>query len=231
MSPRAGLTPRPGDLRGAHVSVAPSFDLPVPSAGSSPPVFGVLSTYLPTPCGLATFSAALSKGLVALGAEARVVRIADGSVSTEGNVVGELVNGSPSSLRNAADLLNECDVAVVQHEYGLYGGPDGDDVVQVLDALEVPSIVVAHTILLHPTPHQRSVLVDVVAAAGQVVVMSQSARDRLCGSFDVDPAKVVTIPHGAATPTPVSPPTGRPTLLTWGLLGPGKGVERVIDAL
>ena len=37
---------------------------------------------------------------------------------------------------------------------------------------------------------ETSVLVDVVAAAGQVVVMSQSARDRLCGSFDVDPAKV-----------------------------------------
>ena len=25
--------------------------------------------------------------------------------------------------------------------------------------------------------------------------------------------------------------SGRPTLLTWGLLGPGKGVERVIDAM
>jgi glycosyltransferase involved in cell wall biosynthesis len=195
------------------------------------PVFGVLSTYPPTACGLATFSAALGKGLDALGASARVVRITDGSVTTERDVVGELVNDSPRSLATAADLLNECDIAVVQHEYGLYGGTDGDEVLQILDALDVPSIVVAHTILSHPTPHQRSVLVDVVAAATQVVVMSESARARLCGSFDVDPDKVMTIPHGAATPAPAAMPPGRPTMLTWGLLGPGKGVERVIDAL
>ena len=57
------------------------------------PSFGILSTYSPTPCGLATFSAALADGLAAAGANVGVVRIADGDVSTEANVVGELING------------------------------------------------------------------------------------------------------------------------------------------
>ncbi len=201
------------------------------SSTRRPPVFGILSTYPPTACGLATFSAALSTAVVALGGAARVVRIADGSVSTLPGVVGELENGSPSSMSAAARLLNEGDVAIIQHEYGIYGGSDGDEVLAVLGHLQVPAIVVAHTVLMHPTSHQRTVLERAAAIASQVVVMSNAARTRLCQVFDVDPQKVVTIPHGAATPGVVAPPAGRPTLLTWGLLGPGKGIERVIDAM
>jgi glycosyltransferase involved in cell wall biosynthesis len=198
----------------------------------APLTVGIVSTYPPTACGLATFSAALGRGLEVVGADPRVIRIADGSDSTKVEVVGELVSGSPSSIAAAAALLNECDVVVVQHEYGVYGGTDGDEVVQLLAQLRVPAIVVAHTILLDPTPHQRSVLLEVIDACDQVVVMSESARARLCATFDVDAAKVTTIPHGAAVPKPGRPaPTARPTLLTWGLLGPGKGIERVIDAL
>ena len=69
--------------------------------------------------------------------------------------------------------------------------------------------------------------------ADHVIVMSDAARARLCSRFDVDPAIVTTIPHGAAIPTGrVShEPGARPTILTCGLIGPGKGIERVIDAM
>ena len=195
--------------------------------------FTILSTFPPTPCGLATFSAALADGLSARGATVDVVRVADGASPAVDRVVGELRTGSPSSAEACSDLLNRGDVAVIQHEYGLYGGADGDEVLGVIAALKVPSIVVAHTILSDPTPHQRSVLVAVAAMADQVVVMSHAARDRLCDGFDVDPTKVTMIPHGAANAAARPPvrPAGPPTLLTWGLLGPGKGIERVIDAM
>ena len=71
-----------------------------------------------------------------------------------------------------------------------------------------------------------------MALADQVVVMSDAASQRLCDGFDIDRHKVITIPHGATLPTKLPlKRSGRPTLLTWGLLGPGKGVERVIDAM
>ena len=41
-----------------------------------------------------------------------------------------------------AELLNQSDVAVIQHEYGIYGGPDGDEVVQIMAGLRVPAIVI-----------------------------------------------------------------------------------------
>ena len=162
-----------------------------------------------------------------------VVRVADGSSAPSPRVIGELVNDAPASVAAASELLNRSDVAIVQHEYGIYGGPDGDDVVDVIGGLEIPSIVVAHTVLKDPTPHQRSVLEAVAALADQIVVMSDAARRRLCLGFDVDERKVTTISHGASVPARLAPSAsqGRPTLLTWGLIGPGKGIERVIDAM
>jgi len=206
---------------------------PVVEQGFSGPLsFGILSTYPPTPCGLATFTAALANGLTANGADVSVVRISDGPPSTSTPVIGELVNGSPASVAACAELLNRSDVAVIQHEYGIYGGVDGDEVVDIIEGLRVPSIVIAHTILKDPTPHQRSVLEAVAALADQVVVMSGAAAQRLCRDFDVDRRKVTTVPHGATIPTNATVMRGgRPTLLTWGLLGPGKGIERVIEAM
>jgi len=206
---------------------------PVVEQGFSGPLsFGILSTYPPTPCGLATFTAALANGLTANGADVSVVRISDGPPSMSTPVIGELVNGSPASVAACAELLNRSDVAVIQHEYGIYGGVDGDEVVDIIEGLRVPSIVIAHTILKDPTSHQRSVLEAVAALADQVVVMSEAAAQRLCRDFDVDRRKVKTVPHGATIPTNTTVMRGgRPTLLTWGLLGPGKGIERVIEAM
>lgn len=199
---------------------------------SAPVSFGILSTYSPTVCGLATFSAALAKGLELAGSDVSVVRVADGQPSASPRVVGELVGNSAPSIAACADLLSQNDVAVIQHEYGIYGGIDGDDVVEVMRQLTVPSILVAHTIPRNPTPHQKSVLEEVARLADRVVVMSDAASERLLRGFDVDRHKVSTIAHGATIPPGAqSKRGGRPTILTWGLLGPGKGVERVIEAM
>lgn len=216
-------------------TVADLVTPPHPGAGRARSV-GILSTFPPTACGIATFSSALARGLQSSGAHVAIVRVADGGrarvAPLVGPVVGELHGGSTGSVAAAAERLSRCDVAVVQHEYGLYGGADGDEVLDVLAALHVPSIVVAHTVLNDPTPHQRSILVAAARLARRLVVMSHAARQRLCARYDVAPEKVTVIPHGAAVPTRApAPPRGRPTLLTWGLIGPGKGITRVIDAM
>ena len=209
--------------------------LPVESRDCRARSVGMLSSYPPTACGLATFTAALASGMAAHDAQVGVVRVVDvgGQTAPSDRVIGELINGSPRSLAASTDQLNRFDVAVVQHEYGLYGGTDGDEVLEILGGLHVPSIVIAHTVLTRPTPHQRSVLNEVVALASGVVVMTEAARVRLCEGFDVDASKVVTIAHGAAIPAGRVVPdrATRPLMLTWGLIGPGKGIERAIEAM
>ena len=212
---------------------------PFPPAASSAVAgrsYGILSTYPPTPCGLATFTAALTRGLEAIGAAVGVVRVGDGTLGVPDRApydATELESNVPASVTQATACLSDCDMAIVQHEYGLYGGSDGDEVLEILSGLTVPSIVVAHTVLLDPTEHQRQVLEAVADEASVVVVMTHAAQERLCDRFDVDPSKVVTIPHGAATPPPRTPVDGSagPMLLTWGLIGQGKGIEWAIDAM
>ncbi len=173
--------------------------------GADAPSIGILSTFPPTECGIATFSAALAAGLVAQGATVDVVRCGDSEDFEDPLVVASTGAGGPRGVRAAVDALNDVDVAIVQHEYGIYGGLDGDDVVGVVRALSVPSIVVAHTVVRHPTPHQRFVLEAICQAADAVVVMTAHAQRRLIDGFDVDAEKTSVIPHGATTPPTTHP--------------------------
>jgi glycosyltransferase involved in cell wall biosynthesis len=200
-----------------------------------PMSYGFLSTYTPTECGLATFTAALAAEL-RTGPPAGhigVVRVVDRLPrSATPEIVHHLVTSSPGGEAEAAAILDGFDAVVVQHEYGIYGGPDGDQVVAVLERLTVPVIVVLHTVLVEPTAHQREVLERVLAAAAAVVTMTPTARRRLLQGYPVDPDRVTLIPHGAAdNRLPSVDRPARPTILTWGLLGPGKGIEWVVDAL
>jgi glycosyltransferase involved in cell wall biosynthesis len=198
--------------------------------------FGFVSTYPPTICGLATFTSSLFAELItASGHDGRVIRVVETPQrGTSAEVVGELVAGDPSSAERAAQLLNEGDIAIVQHEYGVFGGADGDEVLPLLDALTVPSIVVLHTVLSVPTLHQRQVLEAVVAAADAVVTMTATAHRRLAAGYTVDMRKISVIPHGASAvhrTHDISLRLARPTVLTWGLIGPGKGIEWGIEAM
>jgi polysaccharide biosynthesis protein PslF len=197
--------------------------------------YALLSTYPPTQCGLATFAAALVAHLPRPGDQVAVVRVLDEPApSPASEVVQDLVAGSPASAVAAAVALNSFDVVIVQHEYGIYGGADGQDIVPLLEALSVPIIVVLHTVLAQPTARQRAILDRVIAAADVAVTMTLTARSRLLDIYGTPPEKVFVIPHGAANirVTSSSPGVGRrPRVLTWGLLGPGKGIEHAIDAM
>jgi len=195
--------------------------------------FGFLSTYPPTQCGLATFTRALAGAIEKQpGCSFEVVRSLERPEEVQPKrVIAQLVAGDRLSQRRAAEALNRTDVAIVQHEYGIYGGPDGAEVLAVLRQLRVPAIVVLHTVLTRPSDGQRQVLEAVCAEARAVVTMSRAARNRLISRYTINPGRVIVIPHGAvpARGRPTAPVPGR--ILTWGLLGPGKGIEWGVRAL
>ncbi|HUA43222.1 MAG TPA: glycosyltransferase [Streptosporangiaceae bacterium] len=199
--------------------------------------FGFVSTFPPTQCGLATFTAALREALLRSATdEGRVVRLVDAPAARPGEeVVAQLIAGDAASLQHAAAQLNLCDVAIVQHEYGVYGGADGSEILHLLDLVRVPCIVILHTVLSYPTAHQRQVLESVIARASAVVTMTRAAQERLAAGYAADMSKVCIIAHGAPVlQTTMAEPTfrsGQFTVLTWGLLGPGKGVEWGIEAM
>lgn len=202
--------------------------------------FGFLSTYPPTRCGLATFTAALAAALAADGSdEVVVVRVDDlvpAGPPTPGpgvRVVADLHPGDGVGRSRATTLLNSCDLVIVQHEFGIYGGPDGDEVIDVLERILSTRIVVLHTVPVEPTPHQRAVLRRVTELADRVVVMTRAAGTIIVDQYGVPSERIALIPHGvniapSLAATSLSSP---PVILTWGLIGPGKGIEWGIRAI
>lgn len=211
-----------------------------------------VGTFPPTQCGLATFGAALVDAMTAHAPNTTVdvldvldvVEVLDvvdvldpGSDDTprpgrHGSVL-PWRQGDTSSLCAALDFVSHHDVAVVEHEFGMYGGAEGEDVLRLVERTATPVVSVLHTVLARPTPRQREIVERLARASDALVVMTRAAHDRLLSVFAVDPRIVHIIPHGAHPNTgEVDPPHAeRPTILTWGLLGPGKGVEAGIDAM
>ena len=130
-------------------------------------------------------------------------------------------------------------VVSIQHEYGIWGGEDGARVLDFVRALRVPSVTTLHTVLPHPTPGQRAVLSELVARTDATVIMSRSAANLLTSAYGVDRGRLHVIPHGVPELPFVDPVTvkpaldleGREVILSFGLLGPGKGYELALAAL
>ncbi len=200
------------------------------------PSIGFVSTYPPTSCGLATFTAALREGIAGQrGSDdgLDVVSLSEGSlVEARPEVIHQHLNGDEASLQGAVKALNDHDVALIQHEYGIFGGPDGVEVLELVSNLDIPAVVTLHTVLSNPTSRQQKILERIVALTDQTIVMSDTAYRRLNGRYDVDPEKVRVIPHGARASLagPRLESGTRPVVLTWGLIGPGKGLESAIEA-
>jgi glycosyltransferase involved in cell wall biosynthesis len=139
-----------------------------------------------------------------------------------------------------ARTLDRCaSVVSIQHEYGIWGGEDGAYVLDFVDSLRVPAVATLHTVLRDPTAGQRAVLSELVARTEATVVMSRSAGTLLRNVYGVEPERLHIIPHGVPDLPLVDPAAvkadlglaGRDVILSFGLLGPGKGYELALDAL
>ena len=140
-----------------------------------------------------------------------------------------------------AQALDDCgvDVVSIQHEYGIWGGEDGAYVLDFVRALRQPAVATLHTVLRHPSPSQRRILTELVDASAATVVMSQAASNLLTRAYGVEPTRVQIVAHGVPDLPLVAPDSvkprlgldGRLVILSFGLLGPGKGYESAIAAM
>ena len=195
-----------------------------------------VSTYPPTVCGLATYTESLLGAIAGnrgVGSRLGVVDVgADDRNVDAAVVVHRHLAGSARSLDRAAQVLNGYETVSIQHEFGIFAGPDGGEVLDLIEAITVPTAVTFHTVLDAPTRRQRAIVDRLALEADRLVVMSDTGAQRLTQRHGIDPERIDVIPHGANTlfagPSLVA--GDRPLVLTWGLIGPGKGLESAIRA-
>lgn len=204
-----------------------------------------ISTYPPRECGIATYCEDLVAATLGSGgtAEPIVVAMANSAEpKTYHRPVAYLVDDQEESdYHDAAELLNESDADLVsiQHEFGIFGGPEGRGLGRFLDHLTKPIITTLHTVVPDPSPPERAVLRKLAVCSERLVVMNGLAVPLLEREYGISRAKVTLIHHGA----PARWPGGRETakaslglsrrrvLSTFGLVGPGKGLEYALAAL
>jgi glycosyltransferase involved in cell wall biosynthesis len=195
---------------------------------------GIVSTYPPTRCGVGRFSHALCRmwSVLAPNFDLRINRIIAGPevMGADDLVEAFFDPASPTAVRSVSRRLARTDVALVHHEFGIYGPSHGRAVVDLVRDTAVPVVSVLHTVLARPSTEQRRI-VESLSAKGPLVVPTETAHLRLLRSHDLDAESVRVIGHGTAwSPTPLRRARRR-KLISWGLLGPGKGIERALQAL
>lgn len=208
----------------------------------SPLRIAVIGNYPPRKCGIATFSADTQAALEELPeVESFVVAMEDGTGLDYSQPVRRVLpQHDRSAYRETGRWLrSQADLILLQHEYGIFGGDAGDYILDLIEEAGLPVVTVLHTILATPNVEQRRVLEALSERSSQLVSMSKRGRDMLETIYGVAPNKIALVPHGVPDRPYVEPfemraELGweeRPTLLTFGLLSPNKGIETMIDAM
>src|SRR5450432_2659516 len=204
-----------------------------------------IGNYLPRKCGIATFTGDLRNAVQAALPDGfcPVVSVSDRAEGYDypEDVRFEIAEQDADDYVRAAEYLNFCNVDVVslQHEFGIYGGPSGSHLLNLLRRLRMPFVTTLHTILRQPTSEQRRVMHELTSLSSRLVTMSECGRSILKEVYSVPERKIDLIPHGIPDMAFADPNffkdqysvEGRRVLLTFGLLSPNKGIEKVIEAL
>lgn len=217
----------------------------------------IVSTYPPRRCGLGTFSKDLRNSLLATSDdfEVLVAAIDREGLTYSDDVAVVIDQDDPESYRKAARDLKArgVDVVLIQHEYGIFGGESGVDVLELADELNhlhVPYVVTLHTVLSQPNPMQRTVLHRLCAGATKVTVFTDTAKDLAVNTGAAEAERIEVVHHGSPEVLQkavlhilredeirdqvrdlLKKLEGRRVISTFGLIGPGKGLETAIAAM
>ncbi len=211
----------------------------------TPRTIAFLGNYVPRKCGIATFTSDLLGSVAARLRRTRCFAVAvndiRGCYQYPDVVRTEIEERDVGTYLRAADFLNSSNVDIVslQHEFGIFGGPGGSNILALLRKLNAPVVTTFHTVLLKPNADQQRVMEELIVHSARLVVMTERGRTILREVYQAALDKIDLIPHGIPDVTFVTPDLykgqfgvcGKKVLLTFGLLSPNKGIEHVLNAL
>lgn len=212
------------------------------------PIVAFLGTYPPRECGIATFTQDLlnsSRAHFGNSVTCKVAAFNHSPLDTYAypKEVGWEINQNNkkeySALAHEFNQNERISGVIVNHEYGIFGGTEGEYILAFLEACQKPVVVTLHTVLPHPSEKMKEVTNRIIRAAKIVVVLTDSSRHILESVYPDAVGKAYVIPHGIHATEFASPEMAKKKLKlphstilsTFGLLSRGKGIEYVLRAL
>ncbi len=221
-----------------------AFPIPIPSSSLVRHI-ALIGNHLPRRCGIATYTTDVAQALARRYPDVVVdiwaMNDAGNDYAYPDHIAGTIDQDDPASYLAAARAITAsgADMVWIQHEFGIFGGSAGDNILALIDRMTVPVAVAMHTVLAEPNRDQLRVTLALVDRCETIIVMAEAARAILIDTFRADPDQVIVIPHGIPD-RPFAPTlqmkaklgfAGRDVILTFGLLSPGKGIETMIAAM
>ena len=210
---------------------------------NKPTNIAFLSTYPPRECGIATFTQDLVTQMSYFQStrQSRVIAVSNEELRYDGKVMMELDQNDRESYVQTAHKLNNSDVGllVIEHEFGIYGGECGEFLLDLVDNLEIPFVTTLHTVLPEPNRIQRYIIKTLGKKGEKMITMAGNTVEILKNVYAVAPSKIEVINHGVPFMR-IKPRErlkadrgleNRSIISTFGLLGPGKGLEYGIEAI
>ena len=204
-----------------------------------------MGSYPPRECGIATFTRDTVDSFdQRFDTKSEIVAIDEPGGEMRGyppEVTARLVEEDRSSYADVAAIVNAhpCELVNVQHEYGLFGGQDGEWFIDALEEITKPTVVTLHTVLPEPNDHHRAVAQKICELSTAIVVLSQTGKNILSERYGVDQEKIHDIHHGVPDVPFRSTDAAksafgigqRMVISTFGLISRGKGLEIAIEAM
>ncbi len=207
-----------------------------------------VNTYPPRECGIATFSADLIRNLEELFSDKvdnKIVAMNTGlppQYKYDDKVIMEINQNDKTAYIETARKINvmpEVKLVSVQHEYGIFGDNYGENIILFLKELQKPASVTFHTVLPTPSEGMKSVTMEIISLADRIIVMTDLAKQFLINTYQTSADKIRVIPHGIHPQIYTDSKAAKKKLglenktiiMTFGLLGRGKGIEYGIEAM
>lgn len=217
-----------------------------------------LSSYIPRECGIATYTDNLMRAVkkAVPSANFSVVAMDEGTGTKYPPIVKYKINqNNIKDYIEAAEYINksDCDIVSIQHEFGIFGGFNGSNILHFLKKLEKPVVITFHTVsIVQKNPYNivakkyksRGELVEKISRYVEgITVMTETAKKYLSTNFAIPSKKIYVLPHGAHVFSKKETERFRNEkgrisinkddfiITSFGLIFPKKGLEYVIKAI
>lgn len=203
----------------------------------------MVSSYVPRKCGIATYTKDLVEQLQKKRNTIEIVAMNDPITKlTYQSPVSYIINQhEKKDYESVAWELNkkEIDFVHIQHEFGLFGGADGEYILDFARLLKKPLVATFHTVLLEPSPNQKRIIQELARLSRVCVVMEAIAQDRLESIYAISPHDIHVIYHGVPTLDGMTQSEAKKKvgyedkflLLSSNLISRNKGLEYAISAI
>lgn len=201
-----------------------------------------VSSFVPRKCGIATYTRDLARGLKLQGNKIAVIAMDNPNIQVSylSPVTQIIRQNEIEDYKKAAENINNspADIVHIEHEFGLFGGDDGEYILNFAREIKKPLIVTFHTVLLSPSEHQKYIVQELARLSRKVTIMENIAKDRLENIYGLNPQDISVIYHGVPEilmnkkqAKKALRLSNKFILLANNLLSRNKGIEYAIEAV